>query len=332
MERPSRPAQDQRRPPPRRNQSDRHRHDEDGGALQAPPSGWKATAQQVWRSMSEDHLSLISAGVALYALLATFPALFAVVAVYGLVMSPQGIQAQVSSLASFAPSDVANIVDTALRSLVESQSGTLSFGAVIGVLLALWGARKGMEAVMTACNIAYGVDQERPFLRRMLVSLGLTVAAVLGFVLILVVAVAIPFIARAVGLGGALTTVIDVVRWLALWLLIVLGLAVVYRFAPNREDAHWRWISYGSATAATFWVIASVLFSIYVQNFGSYGETYGALGGVVVMLLWFYISSYVLLIGAALDAALEKQTVPELQRDREPRKRLHPGAERRTVH
>lgn len=280
--------------------------------------------------MSEDHLSLISAGVALYALLATFPALFAVVAVYGLVTSPDQIQAQVSSLSSVAPPDVASIVDTALRSIVESQSGTLSFGAVIGVLLALWGARKGMEAVMTACNIAYGVDQERSFLRRMLVSLGLTAAAVLGFVVMLFVAVAIPFIARAVGLGGALTTAIDVVRWLALWLLLVLGLSVVYRFAPNRKEAHWRWISYGSALAATLWVTASALFSVYVQNFGSYGETYGALGGVVVMLLWFYISSYVLLIGAAIDAALEKQTVPELKRDS--RDRMPRGAERPTVH
>jgi membrane protein len=307
-------------------------HDE--GAANTPPAGWKATLKRVWGKLSEDHVSLIAAGVSHYALLATFPALFAVVAVYGLVMSPDRIQAQVSSFSRFTPPDVANIIDTALRGIAESQGGSLSFGAVIGVLLALWGARAGMDAVMTATNIAYGIDKDRSFLRRMLVSLGLTVAAMVGFVLMLGVAVAIPFIARALGVGGVLTTVIDVVRWVACWLLVVLGLAVVYRFAPNRQQAHWRWISYGSATAATVWVIASVLFSIYVQNFGSYGKTYGALGGVVVMLLWFYISSYVLLIGAEIDAALEKQTVPELRRRSHERggEGLGSRSERPTVH
>jgi membrane protein len=326
---------DQRRAPPARD-GGAERHQPDDHAVDdadTPPAGWKATLKHVWRKLSEDHVSLLAAGVSHYALLATFPALFAVVAVYGLVMSPERIQAQVGSFSRFTPPDVANIVDTALRSIAESQGGTLSFGAVLGVLLALWGARAGMDAVMTATNIAYGIDKDRSFLHRMLVSLGLTVAAMLGFVLLLGVAVAIPFIARALGVGGVLTTVIDAVRWVACWLLVVLGLAVVYRFAPNRQQAHWRWISYGSATAATVWVIASVLFSIYVQNFGSYGKTYGALGGVVVMLLWFYISSYVLLIGAEIDAALEKQTVPELRRRGPARgEGLGGKSERPTVH
>ncbi|HET8696724.1 MAG TPA: YihY/virulence factor BrkB family protein [Gammaproteobacteria bacterium] len=324
----------QRRAPPARDGSaERHQPRDARDDASTPPAGWKATLKHVWRKLSEDHVSLIAAGVSHYALLATFPALIAVVAVYGLVMSPERIQAQVSTLSRFTPPDVANIIDTALRSIADSQGGTLSFGAVLGVLLALWGARAGMDAVMTATNIAYGIDKDRSFLRRMLVSVALTVAAMLGFVLMLGVAVAIPFIARALGVGGVLTTVIDAVRWVACWLLVVLGLAVVYRFAPNREQAHWRWISYGSATAATVWVLASVLFSIYVQNFGSYGKTYGALGGVVVMLLWFYISSYVLLIGAEIDAALEKQTVPEL-RGRGPARgdALGSKSERPTVH
>ncbi|HET8697228.1 MAG TPA: YihY/virulence factor BrkB family protein [Gammaproteobacteria bacterium] len=329
--RPNPGTHDQRRAPAaREGGAERHQpSDTAGDDANTPPAGWKATLKHVWRKLSADHVSLIAAGVSHYALLATFPALFAVVAVYGLVMSPERIQAQVSALSRFTPPDVANIIDTALRSIAESQGGTLSFGAVLGVLLALWGARAGMDAVMTATNIAYGIDKDRSFVRRMLVSLGLTVAAMLGFVLLLGVAVAIPFLARALGVGGVLTTVIDMVRWVACWLLVVLGLAVVYRFAPNRHQAHWRWISYGSATAATVWVIASVLFSIYVQNFGSYGKTYGALGGVVVMLLWFYISSYVLLIGAEIDAALEKQTVPELRRRGPARGN---GLERPTVH
>jgi membrane protein len=307
-------TRDERRPP-RGNGGGREeqagRRDEAGP--QRPPAGWKATLKRVWHKTSDDHLSLIAAGVGHYALLATFPALFAVVAIYGLVVSPEQIQMQVASLARFTPPDVAGAIDMALQSLAESQGGTLSVGAIVGLLLALWSARAGMDAVMTAANIAYGIDKQRSFFRRMLVSLGLTVSAVIGFMLILAVAVAIPFLARLLGIGGVLTTVIDVVRWGALWLLVVLGLALIYRFAPNRDQAHWRWITYGSATAATLWVIASALFSVYVQNFSNYGKTYGALGGVVVMLLWFYISAYVLLIGAEIDAVLEKQTVPELK-------------------
>jgi membrane protein len=206
------------------------------------------------------------------------------------------------------PAEAAEIFQNALRSIAEGQNGKLGIGAIVGFLLALWSARKGMEALMIATNIVFSAKETRGFVKRVAVSLALTLAAVLGFVVILLVAVGAPLLWEYLGLGDAIKTALGLVQWAVLWLLIVLGLAIVYRFAPSRANAHWRWITVGSATAATLWVVASLLFSLYVRNFGSYGETYGALASVVILLLWFFLSSYVVMIGAEIDATIEKQT------------------------
>jgi membrane protein len=273
-----------------------------------PPAGWKATLLRVKTNIGRHNVSLISAGLALYALLATFPALFAVVSMYGLFTDAGRIAEQSQSLTSFLPAEAASIFQTALRSIAEGQSGTLGIGAIVGFLLALWSARKGMEALMVATNIVFGAKETRGFLKRVAFSLALTLAAVIGFVAILLLGVAAPLLWEYLGLSDAIKAALGLVQWVVLWLVIVLGLAIVYRFAPSRANAHWRWITVGSATAATLWVVASLLFSLYVRDFGSYGETYGALASVVVLLLWFFLSSYVVLIGAEIDATIEKQT------------------------
>jgi membrane protein len=273
-----------------------------------PPPGWKTTLLRVKTDIGRDNVSLISAGLALYALLATFPALFAFVSMYGLVTDASQIPDQTRSLTSFLPTEAAEILQNALRSIAEGQTGTLGISAIVGLLLALWSARKGMEALMIATNIVFGAKETRGFVRRIAVSLGLTLAGVLGFVVLLLLAVAAPLLWEFLGFSDAIKAALGLVQWVALWLAIVLGLAIVYRFAPTRTNAHWRWITVGSAMAATLWVVASLLFSLYVRNFGSYGETYGALASVVMLLLWFFLSSYVVLIGAELDATIEKQT------------------------
>jgi membrane protein len=278
------------------------------GDAATPPAGWKATLLRVKTNIGRHNVSLISAGLALYALLATFPALFAIVSMYGLVTDASRIAEHTQSLTSFLPTEAAGIFQTALRSIAEGQSGKLGIGAIVGFLLALWSARKGMEALMIATNIVFSANETRGFVKRVAVSLALTLAAVLGFVVILLVAVGAPLLWQYLGLSDPTQTALGLIQWVVLWLVIVLGLAIVYRFAPTRAHAHWRWITVGSAVAASLWVVASLLFSLYVRNFGSYGETYGALSSVVILLLWFYLSSYVVLIGAEIDATVEKQT------------------------
>jgi membrane protein len=278
------------------------------GTVATPPRGWKTTLAEVFRNRSRHNLSLISAGLAYYALLAAFPAMFAVVSIYGLVMAPDEIAQHAQALTSLLPQQAADIFQTTLMGLADSRSRTLSIGAIFGFLLALYSARAGLDALMTATNIAYSAREARGLIRRLLVSLALTIGAILGFVLLLLLGVAAPLVWKALGLSEHLQWGLGVVQWVVLWFVIAMGLAIVYRFAPCRKHTHWRWITVGSATASLLWAITSLLFTVYVAHFGSYGRTYGAISGVVVLLLWFYLSSYVVLIGAEIDGTVEKQT------------------------
>ncbi|HEX2138796.1 MAG TPA: YihY/virulence factor BrkB family protein [Woeseiaceae bacterium] len=273
-----------------------------------PRRGWADILVRVKEEVGSDNASLIAAGLALYALLAIFPALAAAVSLYGLFASPEQIATQVQGLAGVLPQQAADILRGALQNLASQQGQALGIGAVVGFLLALWSARKGMVALMTATNIAYDEEEERGFFRKLIVSLGFTIAAVVGFVLVVALAVGAPLALEAIGAPSVVQSVLGVLRWVVLWFLVVLALAVVYRYAPDRRAAKWRWVTWGSATAATLWLAASLLFSLYVQNFGSYGETYGALAGVIVLLLWFYLSAFVVVLGAEINAEIEHQT------------------------
>lgn len=283
---------------------------------EVPRSGWTDVAMRVKNEISRDNVSLVAAGLALYALLAAFPALAAALSIYGMVASPEQVASQVQGLAGVLPQQAADILTNQLQNLAQKQGGALGFGAVVGILLSVWSARKGMTALMTATNIAYDESEERGFLKQLMVSMAFTLGAVVGFVLVALVAVAVPLFLESLGLAGWLQLLLSALRWLVLWFLIVVGLAVVYRYAPNRDEPKWRWVTWGSAMAATLWIIGSVLFSLYVRNFGSYGETYGSLGGVVVLLMWFYLSGFIVVLGAEINAELEHQTRRDSTRGR----------------
>lgn len=273
-----------------------------------PGRGWFDVAMRVKDELSTDNVSLIAAGLGLYALLAVFPALAAMISLYGMFASPEQAASQVESLAAVLPQQGADILKQQLQDLTRKQSGALGFGAVLGILLALWSASKGMTALMAACNIAYDEREERGYFKQLLVAFAFTLAAVLGFIIVVLIAIGVPIVLEAIGLGSFAQFLLAGLRWVLLWLFAVLGLAVLYRFAPDRNEPKWRWVSWGSAIAATVWIVASVLFSIYVRNFGSYGETYGTLGGVVILLMWFYISGYIVVLGAEINSELEHQT------------------------
>jgi membrane protein len=275
---------------------------------QIPAAGWRDVLTRVKDRITQDNVSLIAAGLALYALLAMFPALAAAISVYGLIASPDQVADQMAAMQGILPEQAHEIIGAQLQDLAGQSGGALGFGLIAGILISLWSARQGMTALMTATNIAYHEREERSFLRQLMVSLGLTVGAVLAFVLVVMLAVVTPIVLQALGLGGVLEGFLAGLRWVVLWLLVVFGLSVVYRYAPNREKAQWRWVTSGSAVAATLWIIGSLLFSLYVQNFAAYGETYGTLGGVVVMLMWFFLSGFVVVLGAEINSELERQT------------------------
>jgi membrane protein len=273
-----------------------------------PKRGWRDILLRVRREISNDHVSLISAGMAMYALLAVFPGLAAAIAIYGLFASPEDVLRHMQAFSGVLPQGAWEVLSQRLQEIAGRERATLNIGLVLSLLIALWGARSGMAALMTAMNIAYSEKEQRGLLLQIAISLLLTLGAILGFLLVLLLGVAVPIALKALGTSTWVQAIVAVLRWSLLWLVVVLGLSIVYRYGPDRERARWRWVSWGSAIAATLWLIGSLLFALYVQVFASYGKTYGAIGSVVILLLWFYHSSFIVVLGAEINAEMERQT------------------------
>jgi membrane protein len=273
-----------------------------------PASGWRDILMRVKAEIGSDHVSLVAAGLALYALLAVFPGLAASIAIYGIFTSPGEVIDQMQTFSAILPPGTWELFSEQLHTIASQATGTLTLAAIIGFLVALWGARAGMASLMVATNIAYAEAEKRGFVKQTLMSVAFTLAAMLGFLLVLVLGVVVPLALEALGTSRWVQLLVGGLRWVALWGIAVLGLAVLYRYAPSRETARWRWVTWGSAIAATLWLLLSAGFAFYVGTFASYGKTYGALGGVIALLMWFYLSSFAIVIGAEINAEMERQT------------------------
>jgi membrane protein len=275
---------------------------------QIPTAGWRDILTRVWKEISGDNVSLVAAGLAMYALLAVFPGLAAAVSIYGVFATPADVIDHMQGFAGILPPGAWDIFSKQLQDIAAHPQSTLTATAAVALLVALWSARSGMASLMTATNIAYSEREKRGFFRQILVSLLFTAGAILTFLTMLLLGVAVPIALAAVGVSAGLEIIVDIARWVLLWLVAVAGLAIIYRYGPARRRAKWRWVTWGSVMAATVWVVGSLLFSLYVSSFGTYGKTYGALGGVIVLLMWFYLSSFIVVLGAEINAEMERQT------------------------
>ncbi|WP_042701902.1 YihY/virulence factor BrkB family protein, partial [Azospirillum sp. B506] len=270
-------------------------------------------------------VSMLAAGVAYYALLAIFPAIAALVSIYGLVADPSTIESQLNQLGSLLPPEALTIVSDQARKVATAPSQGLGFGLIFGLLLTLWSASRGTNSLVSALNIAYGETETRGFIALAALSMGLTVAGLLFVVVAMGMIVAVPAAITIVGLKDTpIGWVASLARWPILAVTIMLALAVFYRYAPDRREPQWRWVTWGSAMATILWLLGSLGFSVYVSNFGSYNETYGSVGAVVILLLWFNLTSYVVLLGAELNAEIEHQTARDTT-DRDGRPARPPG-------
>ncbi|MEX2576137.1 MAG: YihY/virulence factor BrkB family protein, partial [Halofilum sp. (in: g-proteobacteria)] len=269
---------------------------------QIPARGWTDVFTRVIRQQGEDNLSIVAAGVAFYALLALLPALTAAISVYALVADPAQVQQQVQGLAQLMPDQAQRLVSNELGRIASSSGGAIGVGLIGGLLVAFWSASKGTKSLLTALNIAYNEHEDRGFLRFNAIGLGLTVVLVLGAVLAIGLVVALPIALTALGLGGWAGMAVSLARWVILGVGVIAALAVLYRFGPSRQPAEWSWVTPGSIAATVLWLVASILFSIYVANFGNYNATYGTLGAVILLLLWFQISAYIVLLGAEINS------------------------------
>jgi membrane protein len=274
-----------------------------------PWSAWKQVLIRVKDSLATDNLSVVCAGIAFLGVLAAFPALAAMVTLYGLIADRTDIEEHLAVVSALMPRDAFEIIRGQLHELVNQGDTKLGLGFVFSVVVALWSASRGAVALMTAMNVAYDEEEKRSFLKKNIVALGFTLGAI---VIALAGLVLIGGVPAAVETGAMAPTgsqrVLLWLRWVPMVVLVIAGLAMLYRYGPSRDDARLQWLTPGAILATLLWLIASWAFSFYVSNFGKYNETFGTLAGGVVLLLWFYLSAYVVCVGAELNAELERQT------------------------
>jgi membrane protein len=279
-----------------------------------PRAGWRDILLRVMHKLGEDNVSLVASGVALNTLLAVFPAMAVLASVYGMFASPAQVAKEIAPFYSLLPHDAASIIQAQLQALARPRSQTLDIGAIVSFIVSIYYSSQGVSALMSATNIAYTERERRGFIRLILVAAGFAMGAVIGFVLMLLLTIAVPLALERLPMPAFVSMAALVLRWVLLWLFAVLGLAIVYRYAPSRKNAKWRWVSWGSVIAATLWLASSFLFSLYVRDFGTYGTTYGALGGVIVLIMWFYLQGFAIVLGAEFNAETEHQTAVDTTR------------------
>jgi membrane protein len=271
-----------------------------------PRPGSVGIIQSVWADIHRHHTPIMAAGVAFYGLLSIFPGMSALISIYGLVADPAVIERQVAALSEILPQDVLKLLSDRLHGLIAAPAAKLGIGLIVSLALALWSATSGTGTLMQALTVAYEGKNTSGVIAFYLRAIALTIAiGIFGLVSLFLIAV-LPAAIDWLPVPAPWRTSVALIRWPVLAGLVFVALAVVYRFAPARHTPRWHWLSPGTVAAALLWLIGSAGFSFYVARFGSYDKTYGALGAVVVLLMWLYVSAYIVLAGAELNSAVEK--------------------------
>lgn len=281
-----------------------------------PARGWIQVVKRGWKGAKADQVPLLAAGVAFYAFMAIFPALIAVVSIYGLFADPSTIANQLNSLTATLPDEARQIITDQVTAL-STRRQTLGISLILSLLIALWSASAGTSNLVTAISVAYDEKKERGFVKKRLLALGLTVAGIFFMVIILGLVAVLPPLLKAAFGTGALRWLLQISGALIVLVLVPVALALLYRLAPNRDAPRMNWVSVGAVVATLMWLAASIGFSIYTSTFGNYAKTYGVFAGIVVLLLWLWLTMYAILLGAEINAESEQQTVEDTTRGEE---------------
>ena len=277
-----------------------------------PLAAWKSVAARTWTALGRDNISLAAAGVAFYGFVALVPMLAAFVLGYGLIAEPRTILQDMQKMMSVMPADAAKLIAEQLLSVVHTSSTKKGFGLIVALVLALYGARNGASAIITGLDIAYEEQEDRSFIRLALLSLAITIGGILVAIVAIIAVAALGHLDDAFENSPRFVTVAGkLISYIVLVFAGAGGAATLYRFGPDRKKAKWVWITPGSLIAAGLWLLLTVGFGLYVTDFGNYNATYGSLGAVIVFLTWLYLSAYVLLLGAEINAELERQTMAD---------------------
>ncbi|UOM35178.1 YihY/virulence factor BrkB family protein [Acuticoccus sp. I52.16.1] len=281
------------------------------GIFQIPPGAWMEILKRTVRDVGRNNLSLIAGGATFFLLLAIFPALAAFVALYGLVFDVAAVQEHVTALTGVLPAEAIDLVSEQLSRLASQNEGTLGIGFAVGLGVALWSANAGVKALFAAMNVVYGEEEKRGFVKLTLISLAFTLAAIVAAAILLGAIVVVPAVLAVIGLQSTGGLIIDLARWPILFVVLLSGLSLLFRYGASRRPPRLRWVVWGSVLTAALWVAASAAFSFYLANFANYNATYGSLGAVIGFMMWLYVSLMILLIGAELNAEVEHQLITD---------------------
>ena len=266
---------------------------------------WLGILGRVWDEVNRDHVSMMAAGVAFYALLAIFPGMSAAISVYGLLADPVSIERHIAALAGVLPGDALKLISDQAHALAAAPRAKLGTGLILGLLLALWSTMSGTSMLMQTLTIAYEEQDDRSILGFYGLAAALTIGAILFGIVALALVAGFPAVLSRLHLSQSAQQWLSLVRWPILAALFVVGLGLLYRLAPQRRTPRWEFFGPGTLAATALCLLGSAGFSFYVARFGSYGQTYGSLGAVVVLLMWLYLSAYIILAGAELNNEVE---------------------------
>src|SRR5436305_231648 len=310
-----RPENDRPDPRPARDRSkapdDQGRGRRATAPWQIPWKGWKDILLRTWQEFNNDPLLAVAAGVVFYALLALFPAITALVSSYALFARGSTINNHLATLAGMLPSGAFDIVQDQVNRVLAKGDVKLGFAFAFSFLLAVWSANGGTNAMMDALNVAYEEEEKRGFFKLNSVSLAFTFGGLIAALLAIGSIVAVPIILATIGLGSVADAVLRIGRWPVLIIAMLLGLALLYRYGPSRRSARWQWLTPGSLFATVTWLLGSALLSFYLSNYANYDATYGSLGAAIGLMVWMWMSTIVVLLGAELNAEIEHQTAAD---------------------
>ncbi|RXH23743.1 ribonuclease BN [Bradyrhizobium nanningense] len=276
-----------------------------------PWAGWKDIFWRTYQRVDEDRLLATAGGVVFFGLLAIFPAVTALVSSYGLFADPKTISANLQTLATMLPEGSFQIVEDQVARVVSHGSTTLGVTFLFGLLLAIWSANAGVKAIFDALNVAYEEREKRSFIKLNMVSLAFTAGGIAALLVMVGVVVAFPLALNHLGMAPESKLIVALARWPLMFLILLVALAILYRFAPSRDAPRWQWLSLGAVMAALLWIAGSALLSWYLSEFANYNATYGSLGAAIGLMMWMWMSAIVIMFGAELNSEIERQTLKD---------------------
>ncbi len=276
--------------------------------LKIPKEGWKQIALRVKDEIRMDNISIVSAGVAFYFFLAFIPAIAAIVSIYGLVVTPDQAEQQMKQLADSLPQEAYQLISSILNRAAGQTGSTLSWSLIFSTLISLWSSNRATTAVFEGMNIAYDEKENRSFIKKKALTLLFTVTGIVIGILSIAFIVGYPALINNFDLPEVLKSTLAFGRWLVLAAILFFILAITYKIAPFRSSPKFRWIVPGALLATILWIGGSMLFAVFIKNFGNFDRTYGSIAAVIILMLWFYLSGFIIIMGAEINSEIEHQT------------------------